>query len=47
MNKLLILILLSTFTLACSKNNEDLKSPCVSLDNGPCGPKKPVNVWLS
>ncbi|MDR2760420.1 MAG: hypothetical protein LBB09_01060 [Rickettsiales bacterium] len=24
----------------------DVKSPCVSIDGGPCGPRKPVNTWL-
>ena len=24
----------------------DVKSPCVSNEGGPCGPKKPVNTWL-
>ena len=24
----------------------DVKSPCVSNEGGPCGPKKLVNTWL-
>ncbi|MFZ8864501.1 MAG: hypothetical protein ACO2XZ_01355 [Rickettsiales bacterium] len=33
--------------ISCSANNsEDLKSPCVGLENSPCGPKQPVNKWL-
>lgn len=23
----------------------DIKSPCVSNNDGPCGPRKPVNDW--
>jgi hypothetical protein len=23
----------------------DVKSPCVSTEDGPCGPKRPVNDW--
>ncbi|MDR1494904.1 MAG: hypothetical protein LBI29_02605 [Rickettsiales bacterium] len=23
----------------------DVKSPCVSGKNGPCGPKRPINDW--
>ena len=25
----------------------DVKSPCVSGEDGPCGPRKPVNTWLN
>jgi hypothetical protein len=24
----------------------DVKSPCVSGKDGPCGPRRPVNTWL-
>ncbi len=24
---------------------EILKSPCVGIDDSPCGPKRPVNDW--
>lgn len=31
---------------ACeSEKVEVLKSPCVGLDDSPCGPKRPVNEW--
>ncbi len=29
----------------CSKDREDLKSPCVGTDDSPCGPRKNVNDW--
>jgi hypothetical protein len=32
---------------SCTTNKViDVKSPCVSNEGGPCGPKKPVNTWL-
>ncbi len=37
----LALILISS----CSTKTLDIKSPCVSNDDGPCGPKKPINNW--
>ncbi len=24
----------------------ELTSPCVGLEGSPCGPKRPVNLWL-
>lgn len=31
---------------ACeSEKVEVLKSPCVGLEDSPCGPKRPVNDW--
>lgn len=24
----------------------ELTSPCVGLEDSPCGPKRPVNLWL-
>jgi hypothetical protein len=30
---------------ACSNKVVDVKSPCVSNNGGPCGPKKPINDW--
>jgi hypothetical protein len=47
MKKFLTLTLLFSFIVSCSSNDEDLKSPCVSLEEGPCGPKKPVNYRIS
>lgn len=33
---------------ACSSDRaEVLKSPCVGLDDSPCGPKRPVNGMLN
>lgn len=42
------LILLFTIILSinsCSSRVVDVKSPCVAKDDGPCGPKKPINEW--
>lgn len=42
-----VILTSSTFALAscANKNVIDIKSPCVSLDSGPCGPKRPINDW--
>jgi len=47
MKKILTLTLLFSFLVSCSSKNEDLKSPCVSLEEGPCGPRKPINYGIS
>ena len=41
------IIFLAAFLLvgACATKVIDIKSPCVSSDDGPCGPKKPINDW--
>jgi len=45
MKKFFILSLLSLL-LSCSGGKVlDIKSPCVSNDDGPCGPRKAVNDW--
>lgn len=36
---------LLTLVSSCKSKTIDIKSPCVSADGGPCGPKKPVNNW--
>ena len=45
MKNFLVLILLSFFLMSCSSKVIDVKSPCVSIGDGPCGPKKPINDW--
>lgn len=45
MKKLIIAIILASAIVSCSTKTVDVKSPCVSLEDGPCGPKKPVNSW--
>lgn len=44
-----IFILLSLILLSScfGGKEEDLKSPCVGIEKSPCGPKKPVNSWIS
>jgi hypothetical protein len=40
------LFILLFFIASCSgKKYVDIKSPCVSAKDGPCGPKIPVNDW--
>ncbi len=44
--KRLVFILAIFFSIAsCSTKVIDVKSPCVSNEDGPCGPKKPINDW--
>ncbi len=32
---------------SCARNTVvDVKSPCVSTEDGPCGTRVPVNKWL-
>ncbi len=40
-----LVLILALFTISCSNGVIDVKSPCVSNDDGPCGPKKPINDW--
>ena len=45
-----ILMMVIVFT-GCVKKTPELKSPCVSADNGvvenPCGERTPINTWLN
>jgi hypothetical protein len=46
MKQLIIAFLLSFLLSACSGGRTmDVKSPCVSKKDGPCGPRIPVNDW--
>lgn len=45
MKKLILIISLLTLVTSCKSKTLDIKSPCVSLEDGPCGPKKPINDW--
>lgn len=47
-NKLLKYILFFTILFcvnSCSNPVVDVKSPCVSNEDGPCGVRRPVNNW--
>ena len=45
-NKLLILISFLLILSSCTGSKVvDIKSPCVSSEDGPCGPKKSINDW--
>ena len=45
--KLLLIIFTLLFIQSCVNTKViDVKSPCVSGKNGPCGPRIPVNTWL-
>jgi len=45
MKKFLIIIFVFLGLTSCSNKVVDIKSPCVSSEDGPCGPKKPINDW--
>jgi hypothetical protein len=45
MKNFLILALFLCVLSSCSTKVVDIKSPCVSSEDGPCGPKKPINDW--
>jgi hypothetical protein len=43
MKKIILTVIF--FICSCTGKVVDVKSPCVSGDDGPCGPKKPINDW--
>jgi hypothetical protein len=44
---LLSLLVLSACSLVENIDGQaPLTSPCVGLEGSPCGPKRPVNMWL-
>lgn len=45
MRKWIVLMVAGVLLSACSAHRDDLTSPCVSTDDGPCGPKRSVNGW--
>ena len=45
MKKFLIISLFIFGLSSCTSKVVDIKSPCVSSEDGPCGPKKPINDW--
>lgn len=42
---LLVLLSISSIASCANENVIDIKSPCVSLEDGPCGPKRSINDW--
>lgn len=46
MKKIILILSFLTLISACSSSKTiDIKSPCVSNEDGPCGPKKAINDW--
>lgn len=45
MKKLISVLAILFFVSSCAGKVIDVKSPCVSKDDGPCGPKKSINDW--
>ncbi len=45
MKKILIITLILLINSCSAAKIVDIKSPCVSNEEGPCGPKKSINDW--
>jgi hypothetical protein len=45
MKKFLLILSVIFLANSCAKKVIDVKSPCVSKEDGPCGPKKSINKW--
>lgn len=43
--KISVVFLVFLAISSCSTKTLDVKSPCVSKEDGPCGPRKPINDW--
>ncbi len=43
--RVVICFILLAPAMSCSTQSVDIKSPCVSTDEGPCGPKRSINNW--
>ncbi len=43
--KILMIFVIAAFASSCKNRVVDVKSPCVSTEDGPCGQKKPINDW--
>lgn len=45
MKKKIAALMFFVLVSACSTKAIDIKSPCVSKEDGPCGPKRLINEW--
>jgi hypothetical protein len=45
MKKIISILAVFFFAFSCANKVIDVKSPCVSTEDGPCGPKKSINQW--
>ena len=45
MKKIFLFTIFFISLTSCKSKVIDIKSPCVSLEEGPCGPKKSINDW--
>ena len=47
MSKYFLFVVLFLVLQSCTANKViEVKSPCVSTEDGPCGPRKLINTWL-
>ncbi len=48
MAKYIFVLFLFIFLQSCVANRViEVKSPCVSGEDGPCGPRRIINTWLN
>lgn len=48
MLKYIVILFLFVILQSCVANRViEVKSPCVSGEDGPCGPKRIINTWLN
>lgn len=48
MSKYFFVLFLFVMLQSCTANKViEVKSPCVSGEDGPCGPRRPINTWLN
>jgi uncharacterized protein YceK len=45
MKKIVLIFIVLLMSSCASSKTIDIKSPCVSASDGPCGPRMPVNDW--
>ncbi len=43
--KTFMIFAIAAVTFSCKNRIVDINSPCVFNEEGPCGPKKPINDW--
>ena len=46
--KICVVLFVLVLIQSCARSKVvDVKSPCVSGKNGPCGVRKPINTWMN
>lgn len=48
MSKCFLILFIFLVLQSCTSNKViEVKSPCVSGEDGPCGKRKPINTWIN